>query len=154
MKDTYSFSVRGYPAGTRKENALDLATASSADLFFSCFLGDVTLELDGLSFTTRFGWVATLTFAIDLAQRVAALPEQERSILEFQEAEEWISLRHEAGRVYIACSYAKGIASVAYDSILGLVRGTLDSYVEELNRAYPRLIENPALRKQLAIFEQ
>lgn len=153
MRNTYGFTVKGYPDGTRREDRVNLATASEADLFFSCFLGDVDLKLDGISFATRFGWVATLSFAIDFAQHIAALPKSDRSVVEFQEAEQWISLLLENDQVYVACSYAKGIASVPYVELWKLVRGELARYIERLSSSYPGLIENSALQQQLSLIE-
>lgn len=153
MQNTYGFTVNGYPDGSRREDQVNLAVASEADLFFSCFLGDVDLKLNGISFATRFGWVATLSFAIDFALHVAALPKSERSVVEFQEAEQWISLLLENDQVYVACSYAKGIASVPYAELRELARGGLARYVAHLSTSYPGLAENAALRQQLAVIE-
>jgi hypothetical protein len=153
MQNTYGFIVKGYPDGTRREDQINLATASEADLFFSCFLGDVDLKLNGISFATRFGWVATLSFAFDFAQRVASLPKSSRSVVEFQEAEQWISLLSENDRVYVACSYAKGIASVPYTELWELVRGGLARYIEGLSSSHPGLVQNSALQQQLLLIE-
>ena len=154
MSNKYGLIVNGYPGGRRRENEIDIISASSAELFFSCFLGDVELELDDISFSTRFGWVATLSFAFDIAQHVAALPRKRRSTVEFQEAEHWISLLYKDGNVYIASSYSKGIASIEYDALLELTRNGLAERLQELNTEYPGLIENAALRRQLAALEQ
>ena len=153
MPNTYGFTVKGYPDGSRREDQVNMAVAAEADLFFSCFLGDVDLKLNGISFATRFGWVATLSFAIDFAQQVAALPKSKRSVIEFQEAEQWISLLLENDQVYVACSYAKGIASVPYAALSGLARGELARYVADLSSSYPGLAENAALQQQLSLIE-
>lgn len=153
MQNTYGFTVTGYPDGSHREDQGDLAVASEADLFFSCFLGDVDLKLNGISLATRFGWVATLSFAVAFANHVAALPKSGRSVVEFQEAEQWISLLLENDQVYVACSYAKGIASVSYVELLELARGGLARYVAELSSSYPGLAENAALRQQLSRLE-
>lgn len=55
------------------ELVLDLAEASVVDLFFSCFMGDVDLTLDGVKFRTNFGWVSTLGFALAFQNVVSGL---------------------------------------------------------------------------------
>jgi hypothetical protein len=149
VQNSYSFTIKGYPDNTRREDQISPALASSADLFFSCFLGDVNLELDGISFTTRFGWVATLSFAIGLVQHLTALPMVRRSTLEFQEAKQWVSLLLDDGKAYVSCSYANGIASVSYKSFLEMTRDGLERHINDLNTFYPGLTENASLRRQL-----
>ncbi|RBQ14344.1 hypothetical protein DP939_41015 [Spongiactinospora rosea] len=145
------FSVREDPERRKREDELDLATAPGYQLFFSCFVGDVDLRLDGLNFRTNFGWVATLSFAVGFAWRLSGLPAAGRMSMDFLEDDEWLSLRFDDGRVLVASSYARGIAVVPYADLLKLARDSLTRHADALMAAYPRLAENRILAGRLAM---
>jgi hypothetical protein len=147
--DALGYLIGESPLGAPREAELDLATAPAYQLFFSCFLGDVRLSLDGIDFSTRFGWVATLGFAIGFAARVRDLPQTVRWNIHFQEKDEWISLRLDRGVVYVSASYAKGIAVVSHDRLDELARTALRDLVGRLVGEHPRLRRNQALHGQL-----
>jgi hypothetical protein len=145
-QNSLSFALAPGVGGVRREDSLDLSTAPDYQLFFSCFLGDVRLHLDGLDFSTHFGWVTTLTFAMGFAAHVEALPQVRRSALNFREADEWISFLYVGDLSYVACSYTRGIAAVSHSELLRLSSHALSAHIRDLGEKYPALLRNPELQ--------
>jgi hypothetical protein len=127
------------------EHDLDLATAPGYQLFFSCFMGDVDLVIEGGDFRTSFRWVSTLSLAIGMLHSIQELPEQGASHAGFLESEDRIEFRLQASLVRVSCSYSAAAATIAYDELLQLARNALSDLLHELNSKYPALKENPSL---------
>lgn len=137
------------PIGAKREDELDLATAPDYQLFFSCFMGDVRLQIGGVDFSTRFGWVATLSFAIGFALRVSELPRTIRSGIDFQESSDRINLLLDGDRVHVSASYVKGIGVIPYERLHRISQQALFGLVDRLFIEYPALKRNNTLRNLL-----
>ena len=132
------------------EHGLDLATAPAYQLFFSCFMGDIDLVIQGADFRTSFGWVSTLSFAIGMLHSIQALPEQGLSHAGFLESEDRIEFRLEDSLVRVSCSYSVAVGTIVYDELLELARSALADLLHELNAKYPALEENRSLAGALS----
>jgi hypothetical protein len=131
------------------ELALDLEAAPGYMLFFSCFMGDVDLSLGGVEFSTNFGWVSTLGFALAFLGVVDELPVEGESKVSFQEDTAWIRLQRSRDRVHVSCSYSTNEQTVAYEELLGLSRVGLRDLLDTLYLRFPALERNQTLRDSL-----
>lgn len=135
----------------RSATGLDLETAPDYELFFSCFMGDVDLSVNGVSFRTNFGWVATLGFALGLVSFLRDLPESGEWLYEFQEdSSKWIEFDLDGREVVVSCSYADGVSAIAYEDLLDLTRNALRALLVGLSARFPALRGNPHLTAALA----
>lgn len=132
------------------ELELDLATAPGYQLFFSCFMGDVDLFLKGVDFSTNFGWVSTLGFALAFLGAVRRLPTESESLVSFQEDAAWIRFQMSRHGVHVSCSYSKHEQKVPSGELLELARDGLKSLLDTLYARFPALSENETLRESLS----
>ena len=61
------------PSWDRTPADRDLSTADDSELHYDLFLGDVVIQIDGVDFSARWGWVPVLDFAICFGACVLAL---------------------------------------------------------------------------------
>ncbi|TDO48647.1 hypothetical protein EV643_107277 [Kribbella sp. VKM Ac-2527] len=127
------------------EERLDLATAPAYQLFFSCFMGDVDLVIGDAGFSTKFGWVSTLSFAIGMLRAIRELPERKSSQIGFLESEDRIEFQLEDSSVRVSSSYSADVATIVYDELLELAGNALTDLLVELTSRFPTLRENPSL---------
>ncbi|WP_433509757.1 hypothetical protein ACQP2T_38210 [Nonomuraea sp. CA-143628] len=132
------------------EVGLDLATTPGYMLFYSCFMGDVDLAIDGIDFRTHFGWVSTLSFALGMLRSLHELPAKGVSAAGFLESEYRIEFQLNASDVRVSCSYSENVAAIAYSELLALARGGLTELLRNLYAKYPGLVRNPFLANVLA----
>ena len=59
-------------------------------LRYECFLGDVTFKIDNVDFSTHWGWVPVLDFALGLSSALDGLESGKSGIFEFTESEAFI----------------------------------------------------------------
>jgi hypothetical protein len=132
------------------EKHLDLATAPSYQLFFSCFVGDVELVIGDADFSADFGWIATLSFGIGMLHSLRRLPVGGVSHAGFLESEDRIDFQLEGSLVRVSCTYADSVATIEHGDLTRLATDALVELLRGLEAKYPGLRENRELHKQLS----
>lgn len=145
------FAISGYPgSGRRIESERDLAGVSRPDLIQGAFMGDAIIELGQEDFSTRFGWVTLLDWCLSLSSTIRTLKGACSSHFRFAESDDFMAFRRDDERLYVACSYRPGIASVPSDEFAGAVRSFVGEKLRWMSVNHPRAMMNPAMRDVLA----
>jgi hypothetical protein len=140
------FTVKGYPGTGRKiEEDSDLAQVSAPDLIQGAFMGDATIELNDVDFTTRFGWVTLIYWCLSLEDMIRKLKADESYVLRFAESDDFMSYRLHGVAVLVASSYRPGIAVVQYDALAEAVHGLVEEKLRWVGSSYPSAFMNPAM---------
>ena len=137
------------PGFEGSESRLDLSTAPGYQLFFSCFMGDLDLSLNGVGFRTNFGWIATLGYAIAFYRTVRELPVNGESTIDFQEDGDWIKLQPIGDLVRVSCSYSSNEQEVSYQDLLTMSLTSLRDLLSSLLVRFPELRDNDSLGKAM-----
>jgi hypothetical protein len=111
-------------------------------LRYECFLGDVTFKIDDVDFSTHWGWVPVLDFALVLSSALDGLESGKSGIFEFTESEAFIRCGRSDDIVEVSASYSPGIARVPFEEIRAVVREFVDRLADRLRNEHPGLRSN------------
>jgi hypothetical protein len=106
------YEMGGTP-GQRREDRFNISAASSVELMYSCFVGNVALGVGGVDLSANFGWIPLLHFANNVDLILYRLAADETKVYHFTESEDWISFSEHGGDVEVRCSYAPNVVGVA-----------------------------------------
>ncbi len=111
-------------------------------LRYECFLGDVTFKIDNVDFSTHWGWVPVLDFALGLSSALDGWKSGKSGIFEFTESEAFIRCSRSDHMVEVSASYSPGIARVPFEEIRAVVRDFVDRLADRLRKEHPGLKSN------------
>ncbi|MEU4522165.1 hypothetical protein AB0F52_26040 [Amycolatopsis sp. NPDC024027] len=112
-------------------------------------MGDLDLSLNGVSFRTNFGWIATLGYAIAFYRTVRELPVNGESTVDFQDDSDWIKLQPRDDLVQVSCSYSSNEQEVSYRDLLAISLTSLQDLLCSLLVRFPELGDNDSLGKAM-----
>ena len=128
-----------------RRSSVDLACADEGTLHYELFLGDVCLRVENADFSTDWGWVPVLDFALGLVRVIRSLAPGTCEVFEFTESEASLYFtRSIDDQVVVSANYSSATATVSYGELLNRARGFLRRVVIELQNAYPALTKNPS----------
>lgn len=124
----------------------DFSSAKLVELQFHCFLGDIRIsDNHGVVFETRFGSVGLLDIASAmrlLTQRLATQPGAASFDYRFKQSNDWISSLKLGQEVFLACSFAPGIARAPMSEFDRQTQEFLRETLAQLVAEYPTLALN------------
>lgn len=121
-----------------------LAVADEVALRYRVLLGDIVFKGDGWDFSTNWGWVPIVDFAISMKQIADVLLEHDfaETSFEFTESSASIGFRRNGDIVLISSNYAEGEGRVPLVSLKGDIDSFVRRVVRELPERHPSLREN------------
>ena len=132
-----------------------LSSATLVDLRFHYFLGDVRISDDhGVVLDTKIGSVGILDFAISMLAIAEQMTTRQDAASEyrFKESNDWISVLKVGDDVFLACSYAPGIAQASFGEFTDQAGRFLATTLDQLSSDFPALALNrevASIRKKL-----
>jgi len=149
------FIVKGYPgSGRRIESESDLSLVSGPDLIQGAFMGDAVIKLGNDDFSTRFGWVTLLDWCLRISSAARTMASTTSSHFRFSESDDFLSLRRDSDKLFVACSYSPGVAVASYIEFAKAVRDFVDEQLSWISTNYPSAMMNPEMRVVLAGVDQ
>jgi len=133
------------PAAGEKVKAIDMASADAAALRYRLFPGDVSFQREDVDFSTHWGWVQILDFALSLTAIVVTLEQDGEARFEFTESNAALSFRLECDVICVSSSYAPGLMRVPVPEFREQVKQFADRVSRELCERHPRLRVNPEM---------
>jgi hypothetical protein len=136
--------VRSGVEGKRREDVISLREASSVELMYSCFVGNVKFRVGDQDLSTNFNWVPLLHFANNLDLIWAGIDSGEVKYYYFTESEDFIRFSERGGDVLIECSYvSSGRATVNRIDGMFALRKAASDLMSSLEESYYELRYNP-----------
>jgi hypothetical protein len=131
------------PSGTRREEGLDLAVASGAELFYSCFVGDFEFSVEDKDMSARFGWIPMLNVIPNLVAIARDLPSAgAASLYRFTESDDFIEFDYDEGDIRIRCSYTDVVVVVAHEDFRKAAILAMKNLWEDIVGDYPEISQN------------
>lgn len=131
----------------------ELAVATAEDLRYNLFTGDIVLRVSGVDFSTDWGWVPVLDFAVTLAKLAKSLPDNLASVFEFTESDATIELKLERQKVRVSASYVANSGVVGYDEFVSACHLCAVKLLTGLSSQYPSLKQNRTFMQYLKEFQ-
>ena len=138
------------PIAATKAKAVDMASADSASLRYHLFPGDVVVRGKEGDFSTRWGWVQILDFALSLKAIDAILERAREARFEFTESSAALEFRRENDGVSVSSTYAPGLLRIRASEFREQVQRFAQRVVRELCERFPRLAGNAEIKLLLA----
>ena len=111
-------------------------------LRYDCFLGDLQFKVGDLDFSTHWGWVPVLDFALGISSLLDLLEPGDSRVFEFTESEAVIQLSRIGDSVEVASSYSPGTARVDAEELRAAVRDFVRNLGRRLGAKHPSLLQN------------
>lgn len=125
-------------------------TVSELDLRYDCLLGDIHFRIDHAGFSTEWGWVPVLDFALGLSNLVDSVATTGEESLEFTESEAEIRVRRRADDLLeVTSTYSAGVGAISHEDLYRSSRDFLRKLADRLVVEHPALAENPHFRNAL-----
>jgi hypothetical protein len=138
------------PDRAMKPGEINLAEADDVTLHYSIFLGDVILRVDNVDFSTHWGWVPILDFAVCLRSVIEDLSTgKEQSSIDFTESEAEIIFRRVSDLILITSNYNNHHATTTYRELSDASVAFSVRVFSDVQRLYPEASQNTAIKKLL-----
>lgn len=128
------------PAWNRAE--VDLASATEADLRYRSLLGDVEFRIGAADFSTQWGWIPLLDFALGLTGLLARLPRSQHESFEFTESGAELRFELIDGEVEVRSNFAAAIGRAPLEALRGAVRRLADEILHTARQEAPGIDAN------------
>jgi hypothetical protein len=135
------------PIAATKAQGVDMAAADSASLRYHLFPGDVVVRGKEADFSTRWGWVQILDFALSLKAIETMLEREREARFEFTESSATLEFQLENDGVSVSSTYAPGVLRVPSSEFREQVQRFVQKVVRDLCERFPRLAENGEIRR-------
>lgn len=129
-------------ASDQLDTGFTWATAPEWALRYECFLGDLRFKIDGADFSTHWGWVPVLDFALAMSSLLDALEPGEAQTFEFTESEAFIRLSRTEDFVEVSASYLPVTARVQLEDLRTAARDFARRLGGRLGDEHPALRQN------------
>jgi hypothetical protein len=131
-----------------KPGEINLAEADETTLRYDVFLGDVVFKVDGADFSTHWGWVPVLDFAICLLSVLEDLSTgKEQSSIEFTESEAELVFKRVPGQILITSNYNGHQVSAGYKELEDAFVAFSIRVLSDFQRLNPETSQNLAIRR-------
>lgn len=134
------------PTSDRLSSGLTCDNVTEWALRYECFLGDVRLEVDGADFSTNWGWVPVLDFALGICALLEGLQDGCQCVFEFTESEARLEFNRMGQTVELSANYTTGTARVEFQELLESARNLVVRLGSRLGMANPGLTRNLGFR--------
>lgn len=111
-------------------------------LRYECFLGDIRFEVDEVDFSTHWGWVPVLDFALGMSNLLDALEHGSEQTFEFTESEAVIRMKRIDGLVELTTSYSPGVMRVDVGELREAARDLVRRLGSRFGAEHPALANN------------
>jgi hypothetical protein len=118
-------------------------------LRYECFLGDIRFEVDKVDFSTHWGWVPVLDFALGMSNLLNALEHDSEQTFEFTESEAVIRIRRTDGIVELTTSYSPGVMRVDVGELREATRDLAQRLGTRFGSEHPALANNEEFQAAL-----
>ena len=142
------FRLRQSPTELQDRN---LAEVSEIALHYELFQGDIRMVINGEDFSTDWGWVPGVDFALCLVSVLKDLGDGERQILEFTESDALIEFERHDGVVHVSANYCGAHVDVSYTELFDAARAFAQGFIDRLVVEYPALRKNRALEREMRV---
>lgn len=117
------------------------------NLRYDHFLGDIVFKIDDCDFSTRWGWVPVLDFALGFNRLLTSLTSDGSATFEFTESEATLTLRRSLDVVALTSSYSSGVARVDVKVLRVVVYDFVSRIRDRLLVEHPSLARNEDLNE-------
>jgi hypothetical protein len=131
-----------------KSGEINLAEADEVTLRYGVFLGDLVFKVDDADFSTHWGWVPILDFAICLLGVLEDLSTgKEQSSIEFTESEAELVFKRVPGLILITSNYTSHQASAGYKELEDASVAFSIMVFSDFQRSNPETSQNAAIKR-------
>lgn len=131
-----------------KPSEISLADADEMTLRYNAFLGDVVFKVGSIDFSTHWGWVPILDFAICILSVVEDLStSREQSSIEFTESEAELTFQRIHDLVLITSNYNSHQVSTGYKQLEDASIAFSIKVFSDFLRLNPEANQNAAIRR-------
>lgn len=127
----------------------DWSGVDEIGLRYHAFLGDVRMVVEGVDFSTRWGWVTILDFAVSLRRSAESLRSASSARVDFTESDAEVRFTRSGSRVDVEASYVGGSASVDLDEFIAASEEFLAETIAELCAMFPGLDRNAFVVREI-----
>ena len=120
------------------------ATTPEWMLRYCYFLGDLVLQVDGVDFSTDWGWVPVWDAALSFRAILTSIRPGESRQFEFTESEAIVRFDRSDHDVWVTSSYALGRARVALVDFQVAANSLVNQMRSQLASDWPALVNNPS----------
>ncbi|EHM24789.1 MULTISPECIES: hypothetical protein [Streptomyces] len=143
-----SYVLSEDPAVLREQRKMNLAKADLVDLCYSCFGGDLTLQVDGVDFSIATGGgVQILDFAVEFFTVGRSVATGNSGRIEFAGMADEIYVTLSGESVKVSSNYTEEIAQVTQQQFIQAGRTFLTKVLTDLATQYPELKSNRGIKK-------
>ncbi|MGW4301827.1 hypothetical protein ACWEHT_18915 [Streptomyces sp. NPDC004646] len=145
---TVQYALSDNSAILHDQKRINLAKADLLELCYSCFGGDLTLNVDGLDLSIiTGGGVQVLDFAVEFFSAGRAISSGERCRISFAGMSDEIYLAPDGNHVEITCNYADGLSRILREDFVSAGRDFLSRVLADITSRYPELEGNSDIKK-------
>lgn len=138
------------PSWNSRAREVDFSTADEGVLRYEAFLGDVGVRIDAVDFSTNWGWVPILDFAMGLETAIADLEGgEQRSVFEFTESDDAIRFVREGDLVCVSTTYRKGQPRLPFEELRAAVSAFATRVRDRVCGEWPELKRNKTIERWL-----
>lgn len=121
---------------------IDLASATETDLRYRSLLGDVEFRVGDADFSTQWGWIPLLDFALGLTDLLMRLPRSRHESFEFTESGAELRFELIDGEVEVRSNFAAAIGHAPLDALGEAVRRLGNEIVRMAREEAPGIDDN------------
>jgi len=122
---------------------VDLASASEMDLRYRSLLGDVELRIGDSDFSTKWGWIPLLDFALGLTDLLMRLPDSRFESFEFTESGAELRFEMRDREVEIRSNFTAAIGHAPLDVLRRAALGLAEQVLSAARTEAPGIDANP-----------
>jgi len=122
---------------------VDLASASETDLRYRSLLGDVEFRIGDSDFSTQWGWIPLLDFALGLTDVLMRLPDSRLESFEFTESGAELRFELRGGEVEVRSNFAAAIGHAPLEVLRRAAQGLAEQVLSAARMEAPGVDANP-----------
>ncbi len=126
----------------------DLTTADESVLRYDVLLGDLILQVNGVDFSARWGWIPLLDLAYglkDMGDEI--LTGEPEASFEFTESDAWLRFSRRGDAVEISASYVPQTTVVEMRDLSTLLTSAAQDFFTRIATQNPGLASNPSFER-------
>ncbi|WKV71077.1 hypothetical protein AW27_005780 [Streptomyces sp. PCS3-D2] len=139
-----NYTLSSDPLVLREQSKMDLATSSLADLCYSCFGGDLKLQINDVDFSiVTGGGVQMLDFSVEFYEATRRVESAGSGRVTFAGmADEIFISKSPSGGAEISANYVDGSSEVSLGELSNSASAFIRQLISDLEREYPKLRSN------------
>jgi hypothetical protein len=126
----------------------DLAAADESVLRYDVLLGDLILQINGVDFSARWGWIPLLDLAYSLKDMCdEILTGEPEAAFEFTESDAWLRFSRRGDAVEISASYVPQRTVIEMRDLCTLLTSSAQDFFTQIATENPGLASNPSFQR-------